>query len=423
METQKIRLIGRATLDEIRKYGVLPEIMPENPSGEKACNSEVQFTTNDDFEGEIMSKRKDEDMMFIKRNLEFDPLPAPFRAGDTSWDFLRYVLGDIDLSEIILEYYINGGVDAQIFKDKMLGDKFVLAQVKKFDNIYSDKAYLCDGSPFRKARRWLIAMINSANLSVDWLHVFGMWSDDLILLDAIAELGKILPEADDTHGLVHAKQVLRLAELELCEWDLPRDVMLAVKLAALLHDADDRKLFPQNTDENALAIMKQTLTNDPQYGSLKSQVLDMINLVSFSENANDEDDPPFMLIPRYADRLEAIGEIGIYRTYKFGRHRNRSVFNENTPIVRTEEELCAVLTAERLNDYMLKKSSVTTMDHMYDKLLQIARPNDMKYLGQLHDERMAITRQFVLDYWNNPDYKNLQKIIPKYEYCTYANFI
>jgi hypothetical protein len=62
----------------------------------------------------------------------------------------------------------------------------------------------------------------------------------------------------------------------------------------------------------------------------------MINLVSASKNGNnipiDAQYYPELLWPRYADRVEAIGKIGIIRCYLYNMHKtNRPLFVESTP--------------------------------------------------------------------------------------------
>jgi uncharacterized protein len=453
-----VLLFGRATLNEIKQYGINPPtaLAPFNslirfsgPGGlenVEGChfmvivsktNETVEtdtFTLNDVEQqpGRYECREVNEICIpdgyecSIYRNLINSPLPAP--QIDQNFEFIKYQLNrndTIDFIDLIVEYYTTGSLEFP----GTSADKFMLRNIMEnnaeiFSNIHSDKVHLCPNSYYRRNRLALIEAINYMNLSADWLDVFGMWSDDVILLDAADELGKLLPKSkDDTHGLLHAQKVLSLAERELQHWELSQNDALAIKLAALLHDADDRKLFPDSTgNENTKKILDKVLTCDPKFDKLKNLIMTMISQVSFSENANNESIPAHMLIPRHADRIEALGNIGIYRAYTYGRHNNREVFTDHTPVAHNEDELKKILTKERLYDYLLTKTSQSTIDHLYDKVLQISRPQDMKYLSEVYDKQMNIVWRFVIDFWNNPDYEQQRQIIPKLEFCSYTNF-
>jgi uncharacterized protein len=153
----------------------------------------------------------------------------------------------------------------------------------------------------------------------------------------------------------------------------------AVQLAALLHDIDDRKFFPtsQNLD-NARAILNQCY-HGQEHEALRSLVLEMIHLVSCSSNGNSRDSVPegkeWMLIPRYADRLEQIGPIGIVRTYQYTVHKGRPLFTGDTARATTEEQLAEIARPEMFERYQVRKTSDTMIDHFYDKLLHVGNPD------------------------------------------------
>src|SRR5204863_4319085 len=80
-------------------------------------------------------------------------------------------------------------------------------------------------------------------------------------------------------------------------------------LAALLHDADDRKFFGDSNYKNARYLLRKIPEGDVEL------VVHMIDLVSTSKNGNSTPvaSSGWLLIPRYCDRLEAVGKIGIER--------------------------------------------------------------------------------------------------------------
>ncbi len=93
--------------------------------------------------------------------------------------------------------------------------------------------------------------------------------------------------------------------------------------AALLHDIDDHKYFKTVDNKNACEILKR-IELDKQRSE---KIIRMIDLVSFSKNGNNlyENDPIYFYFTRYADRVEAIGLIGIYRTFLYSQ-RTGSTF-------------------------------------------------------------------------------------------------
>ena len=84
---------------------------------------------------------------------------------------------------------------------------------------------------------------------------------------------------------------------------------------------------------------------------------------------------PEILWPRWADRLEAVGEIGIARCFYYSIHNGDALYNESTPQCMTVDEILATATQKRLDNYQKNDGkSKSMMDHYYDKLIQIACP-------------------------------------------------
>lgn len=214
---------------------------------------------------------------------------------------------------------------------------------------------------------------------------------------------KILADArvDDSHGAHHALQVLAHAEEMLaCEMPpLSHTQSLNVKLAALLHDLDDRKYFPKNKNyENARFVLDKVL---PEAHDEHITVLEMIKLVSTTSNGNaiDGEIAHWMFYPRFADRLEAIGPVGVERCLAYSQHKKRPLFTPNTMRPRSENELWKVATAERFALYLARKESDSFIDHFYDKLLHIGTLQALGYPTNPYVVREATLRhQYMVDY-------------------------
>ncbi|MBO4887472.1 MAG: HD domain-containing protein [Firmicutes bacterium] len=94
-----------------------------------------------------------------------------------------------------------------------------------------------------------------------------------------------------------------------------------VMLAALLHDADDHKLFHTENNANARAFLKSLEIPDKTIET----VCEAINSVSFSQNKGSVPRTLEGQIVQDADRLDAIGAVGIARTFAYGGEHGRSM--------------------------------------------------------------------------------------------------
>ena len=94
----------------------------------------------------------------------------------------------------------------------------------------------------------------------------------------------------------------------------------AVALAALLHDVDDHKLFDTVGNENAVSFLKSNGVDNEE----TAFIISIINSVSFSKNRGQTPDSLEGRIVQDADRLDAIGAVGIARAFAFGGRHGRS---------------------------------------------------------------------------------------------------
>jgi len=94
-----------------------------------------------------------------------------------------------------------------------------------------------------------------------------------------------------------------------------------VALAALLHDADDHKLFYTENNRNARAFLNAQKL-DPE---TIDRICRDINAVSFSKNGAKKPETIEGRIVQDADRLDALGAVGIARTFAYGGAKSRSL--------------------------------------------------------------------------------------------------
>lgn len=182
-----------------------------------------------------------------------------------------------------------------------------------------------------------------------------------------------------SHGFNHARIVFLHAVCALDKYvDRPgvyrirMNDRFVVLLAALLHDVDDRKYFPNHRNfENARKILKYAHVDSMDCDA----VIRMIKYVSTKENCNSIPDEaklsPWVLIPRHCDRLEAIGYIGIVRCWEYTLETKNKLFVASTCRANNATELWKIATPARFKQYSATGRSQSMIDHFYDKLLHL----------------------------------------------------
>lgn len=155
--------------------------------------------------------------------------------------------------------------------------------------------------------------------------------------------------------------------------------MLIVQLAALLHDVDDVKLSPETheTKKNAVIFMKNNGVDDKVIAS----VCKIIDEVSFAGIDSVEPTTIEGKCVQDADRLDAMGAIGIVRAFAYGGSRGRKIYD---PDIKS-------LTNMNKADYHQNRNS-TSINHFYEKLLLL---KDM--MNTETAKKMAMHRQAVME--------------------------
>ncbi|GAA5086556.1 HD domain-containing protein [Chryseobacterium ginsengisoli] len=197
-----------------------------------------------------------------------------------------------------------------------------------------------------------------------------------------------LEGAEAGHDWFHIERVWKLskkiAETENCNQEV-------VELAALLHDIADPKFH--NGDETlALKVSREFLESQNASEELIEQVLFIIKNISFKNRGEVPQNLPIELkIVQDADRIDAIGAIGIGRTFNFGGFKNNPMYDPNV-----EPKL-------NMSKDEYKKSNGTTINHFYEKLLLlkdlINTEKGKEIAGERHDFMLKFLDQFYKE-WN-----------------------
>ncbi|MCL8535299.1 HD domain-containing protein [Chryseobacterium gallinarum] len=197
-----------------------------------------------------------------------------------------------------------------------------------------------------------------------------------------------LEGAEAGHDWFHIERVWKLsrkiAETEDCDHDV-------VELSALLHDIADPKFH--NGDETiAPKISREFLEQQNVPDETIEKILFVINNISFKNRDQAPPNPPIELkIVQDADRIDAIGAIGIARTFNFGGFKNNLMYDPETP------------PNPGMTKDQYKKSNGTTINHFYEKLLLLKdlmnTEKGKKLAEERHDYMLNFLDQFYRE-WN-----------------------
>lgn len=197
-----------------------------------------------------------------------------------------------------------------------------------------------------------------------------------------------LEGAEAGHDWFHIERVWKLSK-KIAEKEGGN--LEVIELSALLHDIADPKFH--NGDETlALKISQNFLEEIHVNAELIEQVLFVIKNISFKNRAEAPENPPLELqIVQDADRLDAIGAIGIARTFNFGGFKNNLMYHpEIKPNLGMNKE-----------EY--KKSNGTTINHFYEKLLLLKDLMNTETAKKIASERHDFMLQFLDEFykeWN-----------------------
>lgn len=168
--------------------------------------------------------------------------------------------------------------------------------------------------------------------------------------------------------------------------------LFLVELAALLHDVDDWKLAGNEAEGEKAKKWLQKCFVDNQ---IIEQICSIIDGVSFKgAGVNTSTNNLECRVLQDADRLDAIGAIGIARTFAYGGSRGRGIYDPGIP------------PEMHINFENYKKSNAPTINHFYEKLLllkdQMQTETGKLLAGSRHDFMARFLDQFYAE-WNGKE--------------------
>lgn len=193
-----------------------------------------------------------------------------------------------------------------------------------------------------------------------------------------------LADAEGGHDWFHIERVYRNSLLIVQTEDCDEVI---VKLGALLHDIADSK-FHDGDESIGPIIARAFLEGESVDEATIVHVLNIIENISFKGgNFEKKFHSKELEIVQDADRLDAIGAIGIARTFNYGGFKNRPLYDP------------AIAPNLRMTKEEYKSSEAPTLNHFYEKLLLLKDKMNTETGKQIAQERHRFMETFLSQFY------------------------
>lgn len=200
----------------------------------------------------------------------------------------------------------------------------------------------------KKAHQLIRSLFEGEGTGHDWWHI-------LRVVNMSKKLQSMTPEAD----------------------------AFVVELTALMHDVGDHKFHNGETEHAALLIQKYLEELEVEQ-EIIDQIITTVEGLSY-KGANVDSSLTTIegQIVQDADRIDAIGAIGVARTFAYGGNKNREIYN---PEIQPEMH-------DSFDAY--KKSTAPTINHFYEKLLLLKDRMNTEAAKEIAEERHVFMQQYL----------------------------
>ncbi|MDG1039742.1 MAG: HD domain-containing protein [Polaribacter sp.] len=210
-----------------------------------------------------------------------------------------------------------------------------------------------------------------------------------IINNTITFVKETLKDAEGGHDWFHIERVYKNALFIAKEENVDEFI---VSLGALLHDIADAKFY--DGDETVGPKMaREFLENQQVDEAIILHIENIINFISFKATLSpgEKFTSPELEVIQDADRLDAIGAIGIARCFNYGGFKNRVLYNPE------------IVPNLNMTKAEYKKSTAPTINHFYEKLLLLKDKMNTKTGRRIAADRHLFMEQFLAQFfeeWN-----------------------
>ncbi|OXM86767.1 HD domain-containing protein [Paenibacillus rigui] len=191
------------------------------------------------------------------------------------------------------------------------------------------------------------------------------------------------------HDWWHIARVTRLAK-QLAKEEQANEFVC--ELAALLHDVADEKLNP--SAEAGLSKVRAWLMAHHVENDAANQVMEIIATISFKGGNQPPVTTKEAQVVQDADRLDALGAIGIARTFAYAGWKGHAMYDPELPY------------REQLTQEAYRNGATSAVNHFYEKLLLLKDRMNTASGRQLAERRHQVMEQFLRQFyaeWDGTD--------------------
>lgn len=206
-----------------------------------------------------------------------------------------------------------------------------------------------------------------------------------ILENTVAFVKYTLADAEGGHDWWHTYRVWKSARKIAENEDVN---MFVVELGALLHDIADSK-FHDGNEETGPRKAREFLTSQDLEEDILNHIEKIIANISFKGGHHIQKfSSPELDVIQDADRLDAIGAIGIARCFNYGGYRNRGIYDpELAPNLQ--------MTVEEY-----KTSNAPSLNHFYEKLLLLKERMNTRTGKEMALHRHLFMEQYLDEFYH-----------------------
>lgn len=172
--------------------------------------------------------------------------------------------------------------------------------------------------------------------------------------------------------------------------------LFIIELSALLHDVDDYKTKNYSKDnpfQNLDLFLKENkITNEHDIKLIKEIISD----ISFKAGETKSPESLEGKIVQDADRLDAIGAIGIARAFAFGGSKNRKLY-DNDNIYELSKRNFEPFDMSNISFEQYKNKKTDTVTHFYEKLLKLEKMMNTEQGKIIAKKRNEFMKKFLLE--------------------------
>ncbi|MFG6495196.1 HD domain-containing protein [Fictibacillus sp. UD] len=187
-----------------------------------------------------------------------------------------------------------------------------------------------------------------------------------------------LKDESSGHDWYHIYRVRNLAE-KIAEKEEANHFVCV--MAALLHDIADEKIA--GSEEEGLEEVKQWLESISVEDHYISHILSIISTMSFKGGNQSEMNSIEGKVVQDADRLDALGAIGIGRTFAYSGAKGQLMYDPEIPV------------REKMTKEQYRNEKSTAVNHFYEKLLKLKHGMNTDYARKLADDRHVFLESFL----------------------------